>query len=429
VTTEASGLTIAYRPTPTQAAVHACEKRFRCVVAGRQSGKTLLAVVEIAQYALSHPRSNLYWVTASYRTKDRAWRGLLEVIPRSPIRRKHETELFIELRNGSRIAIRSADAKDSLVSETLHGVVCDEFAQWDEDVWTMNLRPMLATTNGWALFIGTPRGLNWAHALYLRGLGDDPDWASFHWPSSASPYFGADEVERARREMPERIFRQEVEASFEQSGGAVFRNVESCFGPLVAADGYTVMGVDLARTQDYTAIHLLNSRRETVQASRWQRVDWATTKARIIDSYRKHQCVRAVVDATGVGDPIVEDLIRAGLAVAPLKFTNESKSNLIERLMLLFEQTAIRIPRDYLPLYEELNAFTFETLPSGRDRFSAPDGRHDDTVIALALAAHGLAAVRYGDVFAREPQGAGEREIERLMRVREAEANGTGWFW
>lgn len=379
---------IAYTPHPKQAEFHASPARFRVGIASRQSGKSVAAIAEESEWAMAKPGGIFWWVTASYKVKDRAWRGLATHLPKEIVRHKREGDLYIELKNGSRIYIKSADAPESLVSEILDGLVCDEFAQWKATIWQQHLEPMLVVKKAPAVFVGTPRGRNWAWDLW-RHAGVDPDWSAHHWTALDSPYFPREEFERLRREMPERIFRQEILAEFLEGGGEVFRNVDGCVGPLGVRDGYTVLGVDLAKVRDWTAIHALNSQRMTVETQRMQRVDWSLQKLRIIETYRRLDAVRALVDATGVGDPIVEDLRKAGLQVEPVVFTGPLKSALVENLMLLFEQGAIRIPQDPI-LIDELKGFTFETLPSGRDRYSAPDGRHDDTVMALALAAWGL---------------------------------------
>lgn len=382
-----------YEPHAKQREVHLSRARFRVAVAGRQSGKTRTGVAEIADWAMPNDlqgaEAQFWWVTASYRTKDKAWRDLNSHIPAEYVVKKHESGLYMDLRNSSRISIRSADAPDSLVSEALHGLIGDEFCQWGPDVWPMLLRPMLTTTRGPALFAGTPRGRNWGYDLYARGLQPDPEWESFRWASNESPYFSQEEFVQARMEMPERIFRQEILAEFLESGGEVFRSVDQAISESGVVDGYTVLGVDLARLRDWTVIWAMNSAREWVEVQRFQHMDWSIQKLKIIEAYRRNKCRKMVIDATGVGDPIVEDLTKAGLNVEPVKFSSESKGLLIENLMMMFDQGAARIPRDPVVI-EEHKSFGFETLPSGRDRFEAPEGRHDDTVIAHALAAWGV---------------------------------------
>lgn len=380
---------LSYRPHHHQRQVHLSEAKFRVVVAGRQSGKTLTGVAEIASWVLEgEPKSQFWWVTASNKTKDKAWRDLLDHLPNDTIKKTNQTDLFIDFTNGSRISIRSAEAEGSLVGERLHGFVCDEFAQWKPGVIQI-LMPTIGTVkDARVLFIGTPRGRNWAYDLYMRGMQGDPQWASFHWSSIDSPYFSQEEFDRARRETPERFFRQEYLAEFIEGGGEVFRNIDNCVSVAAMPDHWNIMGLDVARVQDWTVAHVLNSKRETVETQRLQRMDWSLQKLRVVEMYRRNKCVRVVMDGTGVGDQVAEELRRAGLNVEVIKFTNENKANLIEYLMLLFEQSVIRIPNDPV-LLEELKSYTFDTTLSGNTRYEAPSGRHDDHVIALALACWG----------------------------------------
>lgn len=393
MTKQQADFDLKYQPHYYQRLVHRSDAKFRVVVAGRQSGKTLTGVAEIISWVLEgEPLSQFWWVTASTKTQDKAWRDLLEHIPPHIIGRTNETHRFIEFTNKSRITIRSAEGEGSLVSERLHGFVADEFAQWKPDVVQI-LMPAIGTVpEAKVLFIGTPRGRNYAYDLFQQGMRGDPQWESFHWRSDQSPFFSKEEFERARRETPERYFRQEYLAEFVEGGGEVFRNVDNCISQYAEPDHFNVMGLDLARVKDWTVGYILNSKRESVEFQRFQRMDWSFQKLRVIEMYRRNRCIRCVVDGTGVGDVVAEDLRRAGLNVEVIKFTLETKANLIENLMLLFEQGVIRIPNDPL-LLEELKSFTFESLPSGADRYEAPEGRHDDMVIGLALAAWGARSV------------------------------------
>ena len=93
---------------------------------------------------------------------------------------------------------------------------------------------------------------------------------------------------------------------------------------------------------------------------------------------------RALVDSTGVGDPIVEQLQRrAGGSIEGYHFSPPSKQRLMEGLAAAIHQQAVRFPDG--PLVAELESFGYEYTQSGV-RYSAPDGLHDDGVCALALA-------------------------------------------
>ena len=383
--------TIAYKPwfnaerNTGQTRVHQSKARFRTVMAGRQSGKTMVGIAEIVEDALANQNHINWWVSPNYRVKDRAWRGLLAHIPRDLIVKKNEAELRIRLTTGSEIFVKSADAPDSLVSEGLHFAVCDEAGQWKESAWTMGIRPMFTATHGRALLIGTPRGKNWFHRIYLMGIGShDPDYESFHWFTADSPYSDAKDLAEARKNLPTDIYLQEYEANPLDNSSGVFRNVRACVRIQPAqVDQFTVIGADFARKRDFSAFIPVNSSRQALYVVRSQE-DWSLQKARLTTLAVQCNFARIVGDESSVGDPILQELRESGLQVEGLNTNGPIKKVIIESLRLAFEQGSISIPPDDV-LIDELEAYGYDVLPSGALRYSAPQGMHDDTVIALAL--------------------------------------------
>ena len=405
-------LEIQYAPWEKQARVHLSEARFRVIMAGRQSGKTMLAIAEICNYAMAYPNMVLWWVCPNFTVKPRAWRGILEFIPPQIIVRKNEAERFIVLGNGSSIYVKSADARDSLVSEGLDGVVCDEAGQWAESAWTMGIRPMLGPsfkkrdkdnpTRGWAIFVGTPRGRNWFHRIWLRGsekahASDEEGggtWDSFHWKSVESPYSSAEDIQEAKDTLPHDTFLQEYEADPHDNAQAVFRNHRDCIAPMGEAEGRCCLGVDLARKHDFTALVGLNAMRKVFHVERFQ-LEWPQQRARIAALSLQHGAFLEV-DATGVGDAFIPSLREAGLQVEPyILGSNPAKTALIDYLRIQFEQNSIAIP-DHPELLNELDTFEYVATQDDekkksleRYQYGAPPGGHDDLVLALALAAWG----------------------------------------
>jgi hypothetical protein len=412
---------ISYVPHAHQAKFHASAARFKLIRAGRQSGKSLGAIAELTSWVTETlGRGLYYWTTANYRVKDRAWRGLGEHLPKEIVKRKHESDLFIELTNGSRIYIRSADAPESLVSETLDGLVCDEAAQWKPEVWAQHLRPMLAVKKAPAVFVGSPRGRNWFYDLEMNARSAaDPEWAAFAWRSIESPYFSKEEYDRAKLEMPERLFRQEIEAEYLADGGDVFRHIDAAIAAAVRPDEYSVMGVDLARVRDWTVMWTMNSLGEWVDVQRIRDLDWSLQKPRIVEAYRRNRCRRLLLDATGMhvgADAVVRDLQNEGVVVQPVTITGPIKRAMVEGLMLRFDSGSICIPSDPV-VVEEFRGFTSEMLPSGHERFAAPSGRHDDCVMAAALAAWGIRQFSGRSLTTPGSRVSEENETQRALRL------------
>jgi hypothetical protein len=377
-----------------QAPVHASTAKFRAVMAGRQSGKTMVGIAEICMDAMQNNRHITWWIAPNYKVKPRAWRGLLDFLPKEVIVKKNETENYIDLINGSQIWVKSADAPDSLVSEGLDFAVCDEAGQWKESAWFQGISPMFAArAHAKALLIGTPRGKNWFHRLWLKGRGGDPDYQSFHWKSEDSPYVSKSFLEEQKRNIPQDTYLQEYEADPLDNAMAAFRNFKHCirYSPMLP-DAFMCLGVDLARKIDFTAVAAMNGKKQVVEVQRFQD-DWPEQKRRLAATSFRLNNARMVMDANNIGDVIIQELREAGLQVEGFPISNQSKYNLINNLKLDFEQSRISIPNDP-DLIAELEAFQFEyDEQTNKYTYAAPEGMHDDLVIALALAAWGQRGV------------------------------------
>lgn len=225
-----------------QAQVYSARSRFKVVVAGRRWGKTQLAKAALIQYAQTKKRL-VWYVAPSYRmAKQIMWPELMESIPKSWILKVNETTLTVTLKNKTRIELKGADNPDSLRGVGIHFLVMDEVQDIDPEAWNKVLRPTLASTGGHALFIGTPKAYNFLYDLYMLGQDEDNRrlgrWMSWQFPTMTSPFIPLEELQAAQRDMDEKSFNQEFNASFETMSGRVYYafdrkvNVKSCpFNP------------------------------------------------------------------------------------------------------------------------------------------------------------------------------------------------------
>ena len=195
-------------------------------MAGRRFGKTYLALTELLHASISKPQSINWYVAPTYRqAKQIAWKNLKQMMPPSQIAATNETDLSVELNNGTVAALRGADNYDALRGVGLDFVVMDEFADMHADAWFEVLRPMLADKQGRALWIGTPKGYNHFHDLY-RYAQDTPEWGAWQFTTADGTRVAEDEIAAARRDMGEREFRQEFMATFEALAGRVYSNFD-----------------------------------------------------------------------------------------------------------------------------------------------------------------------------------------------------------
>ncbi len=306
-----------------------------------------------------------------------------------------ESERRIDFGGGGMIAVRSAHYPDSLRGEGLDLAVLDEAAFMDARVWPEIVRPMLTTTRGGAYFLSTPFGRNWFWELFKIGMRADQDeWMSFQFATASNPLIAPEELASIRRETTEHIWRSEYLAQFSDESGQVFRGISRAVdgnrpgGP--EAGHVYVAGVDWGRQHDYTAIAIIDaSARRMVALDRFNKIGWGLQRGRL-RALAEHWRPSVIwAEANSFGAPNIEALQHEGLPMRSFVTTARSKSPLIESLALAIERGRLALLDDPA-LLAELAGYSLERLPGGGYRYSAPPGLHDDTVIATALAWHGV---------------------------------------
>lgn len=399
-------VTIQYQPQDYQLSTHTDTSRFKVIVRGRRGGKTEEEIQGAVMDAVNDP--GRHWIVGpSYRQiKSIIWTRLKAVLAVDKDWIFNEQELYAynpnildEKGTPTRIELKGADKEDSLVGVALKSLRVDEAALVRNNVWSLVLRPMLADYKAPAYFYSTPRGRNWFYDLYMKGVNGDVGWRSWKQPTSINKYITAEEIEEMRKDMTEMMFSQEVLAEFLSDETGVFKRIRQCIvGTYKAAvhGRFYVMGVDLAKTVDFTVLTVIDSvTREVVAWERFNDLAWSVQKLRVQELAARYNNALCVVDCTGVGDPITEDLQRAGLSMwyegerPGFKFTNDSKSRLINNLAIAIEQRRITFPNEAV-LIDELQSYEYSITDAGRITYNAPDGKHDDAVISLALACWAL---------------------------------------
>lgn len=254
---------------PHQIDIFEDPSRFKCVAAGRRFGKSYLAAVELFVEASKTTKlrsdglevdlalEKVYYVAPTFtQGKEILW-PLLKEIGHDLIAQSYENEAMIRLVNGRTIAIKGADRPDSLRGTGLSYVVMDEYAFMKEEVWEQIIRPQLGFSEGGALFIGTPDGKNHFYDMWLMAMTgmnkeglEVKGWKGFTYSSRQNPFLPESEIEDMTRDMSEERMRQELEASFEATGGLFL--TKEMFPVLkdddarLTAEGEVVISIDLA---------------------------------------------------------------------------------------------------------------------------------------------------------------------------------------
>jgi hypothetical protein len=323
---------------------------------------------------------------------------LKDVTPSELVVKVSEATMAMELSGGCLIECKSADDPAKLRGVGLDVAVLSEAGLLSPDVWNSSIRPRLSSPGrlGCAIITGTPRGKGWLYKAFLDGQDPEkPEWWSLQAPTSANPLIPAAEIEDARRDLPDRAFREQYLGEFLDDGGEVFRGIRDLVVPPRERIGSTVIGIDFGFTQDFTVLSALDESHYLCGFSRFNNVGWATTLDRIIQFVDEFSPVAKLVPEGTRSDSQIVEQLRTELAkrgvtsrVEPFITTPASKRNLIEKLAFAIERRRISYP-DIPVLLDELSLFEFTQTADG-PRYSAPRGCHDDCVVSLALGYHGL---------------------------------------
>lgn len=394
------------KPHAGQQELEVCPARFIVVDWGRRGGKTEYVKRWLSRGALGGPGRAavpVSYMTPKYKLAAEVWRSLRETL--APVTAwKSETEFHLELITGGSVDVWTMQDEDAALGRKYGRAAIDEAASFPklQQMWERNIRPTLSDLRGKALFTSTPRGHNYFWQLYQRGQDPLwPHWASFQYPTSVNPYIQPGEIEDARRELPERMFRQEYLAEFIDDAGVVFQGVGVVSILLPYPRGFVpgsgaryVMGLDWGKDVDFTAVSVMNAKTlEQVWLERFNQIGWTLQRERVKRIYDMWQPVVLLAEQNSIGGPNIEELRKMGIRnLIPFQTTAQSKGPLIEALAVAIEQRRIKLLDDPVQR-NELMTFGMQRLPSGSYRYEAPPGGHDDTVIALALS---LEATTYG---------------------------------
>jgi hypothetical protein len=358
--------------------------RYTVTEASTKVGKTASHIIWLFEEALRvEANQSVWWVAPVYGQAEIAFNRMKQQVSARSFFRANESKLRLTLPTGSHIYFKSAEKPDNLYGDDVYAAVFDEFTRAKETAWHA-LRSTLTYTKGKCKFIGNVKGRkNWGYKLAMKAKpGTDPNWEHFKitaYDAAAEGLLSYEEIEDAKRELPEHVFKELYLAEAAEDGSNPFGQdfIGKCVQPLSTLPP-VCFGIDLAKSTDWTVIVGLDMFGVVCYFDRFRK-DWAQTT----ETIKKLPDVPMCIDSTGVGDPIVEDLQRHFQYVDAVKFTQMSKQQLMEGLAWGIQNSALGYPDGIIK--DELEVFEFFYSPSGV-KYSAPTGFHDDSVCALALA-------------------------------------------
>jgi phage terminase large subunit len=374
------------------------DAKYFTLTTGRQWGKSWLGENLILKWALENNTNTLMWVSPVYSQAKKVFNELIVAVgDTSIVKGINRSNLEITFVNGSKILFRSGERPDTLRGYTLDYLVVDEAAFIKDEVWNTVLKQTVLVKGKKCLFISTPKGKNWFYTISLRGKDpEQSNYVSLKGTSYDTPYISNEEVEEARKTLPEDIFRQEMLGEFIDTGGEVFVNLDSyCVidrweEPKTGIKYYG--GIDFGRQNDYTVLTILDETGKVVYIYRERQKEWSVIISEIKRLLNKYKAV-TYVEVNNIGDVIYEQLKKEYRYVEPFITSNSSKQNIIEDLIYGLNERSILLPSQDLfsPLYSELTTFTYTYSPKTRRiQYSAIEGAHDDIIMSLSIGYYSL---------------------------------------
>jgi hypothetical protein len=331
--TAAVQVQLPYKPYPHQRAAAALMKavRFVVLVWHRRAGKTVFAVLALLLAALAcrKERGRFGYIAPLLKqAKSVAWDYLKHFARLIPGANINEGELYVELPNAARVRLFGADNPDGLRGIYLDGVVLDEVAQMKGEMWGEIVRPALTDREGWACFIGTPKGVNLFSELFQHALKQTEDgWGADLKRWSDTGVLRPEEVDQARREMSPSQFAQEFECDFSAAVDDVLLRLDVVLeaqrrkvGEVEYNFAAKVLGVDVARYGDDSNVIFPRQGLVAFRPTVLRGLDTMAVAGRVAQAIDTFKPDATFVDTGGIGAGVVDRLHQLGHSVVPVDF-------------------------------------------------------------------------------------------------------------
>lgn len=414
---------------PYQKAILDCPARFTVTIASTKVGKTASHIVWLFEQALqcaANPtmrnevmavdgtgkivyvknednsllNQSVWWIAPTFVQAKIAYnRVKAQFEGDRSLLKFNETNLIITLATGVQMHFKTAEKPDNLYGDDVYAFVFDEFTRARETAW-FALRSTITSTGGKGKFIGNAKSKkNWGYKLAMKAkAGQDKDYQFF----KITAYDAADcgmmtkdgrpfieEIEAAKRDLPESVFNELYLAEASEDGSNPFglKYIAAACVPTLSTLPSCCYGIDVANKFDSTSIIGLDRNGFMSHYHNFTRTGWP----HVIGTIKSLPKVPIAQDSTGVGDPVLSDVQQTNDLIEGVIFTQQGKQRLMEGLAVALQSRKIIIADDgdvvngTGKLRHQLEQYEITYTRTGVV-YSAPEGEHDDDVCALALA-------------------------------------------
>ena len=365
--------------------------KYITVVSPRQQGKSLLLVNLLLYYGINDKGSKIGVITPIYSQARKLMEDLYDAIKNSGIvESTNFSNHEIKLKTGSKIIFRSSEREDGLRGYTFDYLFLDEASYQSEDAWKRAIQPTALVHGKKVVLFSTPRGRDWFYDMFQMGHDPQfPAYASVRMEQGDNPFIDPEEIEAAKRSLPDAIFRAEYCGEFVEGESMVFRNFgANNFNHYPQPSGKVYAGLDSGQASDYTVCTFMDSQGKVVDIYRENKKSYEEMTNEVLKRCRKFNA-SLLVETNSIGGPIYEAIKKNWQDTHPFNTSNSSKREIIESLILGFSEASIQVPSISLSpeLHNELEVFEMTYNPQTRSvKYAARSPFHDDIVISLALA-------------------------------------------
>ena len=365
-------------------------QKYITVVSPRQQGKSLLLVNLLLYYGINDKGCKIGVVAPIYSQARKLMEDLYEAIKDSGIvEATNFSNHEIKLKTGSKIYFRSSEREDGLRGYTFSYLFLDEASYQTEDAYRRAIEPTALVHGKKVVLFSTPRGRDWFYNMYELGQNPEyPNYASVRMEQGDNPYINQEEVQAAKKVLPDAIYRAEYLGEFLEGESMVFSNFKTnTFSQYPPRNGKVYIGVDLGRESDYTVAVAMDQSGNVIEIYRDNQKDWDVMQSNILMLARKYNAT-IMIETNSMGTVIFESIKKQYQDTHPFVTSNSSKKDIVESLILAFNENQIRIPDANLfpELHHELEVFEMSYNPTTRNvKYAARTPFHDDMVIALCI--------------------------------------------
>lgn len=380
--------------TETQEIVAKDRHRFRVLCSGRRWGKTTLAILEMVAKAVFNNDARVCYIAPTYQqARDIAWNELKKICrPIAKNINEARLEITIATKNGgtSMICLRGWESVETLRGQRFDFVVIDEIASmrnfWLN--WQEVIRPTLTDRKGEVLFVSTPKGFNHFYDLYNF---QDEDYKSFHFTTYDNPHLPVEEIDKAKKELPEDRFAQEYMADFRKQQGLVYKEFSRDRHVFETLPDRTwseyIAGIDFGFTNPTAVIHIKRDGDDNYFVTEeWYKT--SRTEEQIAEYVQSCHFNRVYPDSEAPS--AIEVLNRRGVAVVEVVKNKDSVQNGINRVRQLLKMNKLSISKSCVNLISELETYSYPEKKSDSNEYENPIKEHDHACFIAGTIVNGM---------------------------------------